>query len=162
MCSRTKLPSDRWKTWRAPFFASTLPTRAICAMRLLQAGAASMTGRAAAAAAVEFREVNGWRKALRVWPWLAAISSGLLCTACFPPFNQAWLCWFALTPLLAAIWFSGEHSNHRWLRDLLLGYVAGLAFFWTVLWWLTTVTVLGWFLLEFYMAIYFAFWGWFC
>ena len=28
--------------------------------------------------------------------------------------------------------------------------------------WLTTVTVPGWFLLQFYMAIYFAIWGWFC
>src|SRR5207244_7306325 len=28
--------------------------------------------------------------------------------------------------------------------------------------WLTTVTVLGWFVLEFYMAIYFAIWAWFC
>src|SRR5438552_5840789 len=32
----------------------------------------------------------------------------------------------------------------------------------SVLSWLTTVTVLGWFVLEFYMAIYFAFWAWFC
>jgi len=121
-----------------------------------------MTARAVVAAAVEFREVNGWRKTLRVWPWLAAISSGLLCTGCFPPFNQAWLCWFALTPLIAAIWFSGENSRKRWLRDLLLGYVTGLAFFWTVLSWLTTVTVPGWFLLQFYMSIYFALWSWLC
>lgn len=99
-------------------------------------------------------------KLLRLWPWLAAVCSGLLCAACFAPFNQWWLCWFALTPLLAAIWFSGENSRWRGLRDLLLGYVAGLAFFWTVFSWLTTVTVLGWFLLEFYMAIYFAIWGW--
>src|SRR4030095_16047487 len=27
---------------------------------------------------------------------------------------------------------------------------------------LTTVTVLGWFVLQFYMAIYFALWAWFC
>jgi apolipoprotein N-acyltransferase len=101
-------------------------------------------------------------KALRFWPWLAAISSGLLCTGCFAPFNQTWLCWIALTPLIAAIWFSGKDSRHPWLRNLLLGYVSGLAFFWTVLSWLTTVTVLGWFVLEFYMAIYFALWGWFC
>jgi apolipoprotein N-acyltransferase len=106
--------------------------------------------------------VDSFRKALRAWPWLAAILSGLLYTACFPPFNQGWLCWFALTPLLAAIWFSGENSKRRWLRDLALGYLAGLTFFWTVLSWLTTVTVLGWFLLQFYMAIYFAIWGWFC
>jgi apolipoprotein N-acyltransferase len=100
--------------------------------------------------------------AQRFWPWLAAISSGLLCTGCFAPFDQTWLCWIALTPLIAAIWFTGKDSRHPWLRNLLLGYVAGLAFFWTVLSWLTTVTVLGWFVLEFYMAIYFALWAWFC
>lgn len=111
--------------------------------------------------AVESR-MGSWRKALRLWPWLAAITSGLLCTACFPPFNQAWLCWFALTPLITAIWFSGDNSKRRWLRNLLLGYVAGLAFFWTVLSWLITVTALGWFVLQFYMALYFAIWGWFC
>jgi apolipoprotein N-acyltransferase len=101
-------------------------------------------------------------KALRFWPWLAAITSGLLCTGCFAPFNFTWLCWFALTPLIAAIWFSGEQSRHRWLRNLLLGYVAGLTFFWTAFSWLTTVTILGWFVLQFYMAIYFALWASFC
>ena len=72
--------------------------------------------------------MTAMRKALRYWPWLAAIFSGLLCTFCFPPFNQAWLCWFALTPLLAAVWFSGTDSKRRWLRDLNLGYLAGLVF----------------------------------
>ena len=92
--------------------------------------------------------MDALRKALRIWPWLAAIATGLLYTGCFPPFDQGWLCWFALTPLLAAIWFSGENSRRRWLRDLLLGYVAGLTFFWTVFSWLTTVTVPGWFLVA--------------
>jgi len=101
-------------------------------------------------------------KAMRVWPWLAAICSGLLYTGCFAPFNLTWLCWIALMPLIAAIWFSGEESRHRWLRNLGLGYVAGLAFFWTALSWLTTVTVLGWFVLQFYMAIYVALWACFC
>jgi apolipoprotein N-acyltransferase len=107
-------------------------------------------------------EVKWLLTAPRFWPWLAAIASGLLCTGCFAPFDQTWLCWIALTPLIAAIWFSGEDSRHPWLRNLLLGYVAGLAFFWTALSWLTTVTVLGWFVLEFYMAIYFALWAWLC
>lgn len=101
-------------------------------------------------------------KALRLWPWLAAISSGLLYAGCFAPFNYDWLCWIALIPLLAAVWFSGENSKRRWLRDLLLGYVAGLAFFWTVFSWLQTVTVPGWILVGFYMAFYGAFWSWFC
>jgi apolipoprotein N-acyltransferase len=99
---------------------------------------------------------------LRAWPWLAAILSGLLYTLCLPPFDQSWLCWFALTPLIAAIWFSENAARHRWVHNLLLGYVAGLTFFWTAFSWLTTVTVLGWFVLQFYMAIYFALWAWFC
>jgi apolipoprotein N-acyltransferase len=106
--------------------------------------------------------VAWFSKALRVWPWLAAISSGLLYASCFPPFDQAWLCWIALTPLLAAIWFSETNSKRRWLRDLLLGYVAGLAFFWTVFFWLRTVTVPGLVLVGAYMAIYFALWSWIC
>ena len=81
---------------------------------------------------------------------------------CFAPFNQAWLCWLALTPLLAAVWFSGDEAKRPRLRHLLLGYVAGLAYFWSVFSWLTTVTVPGWFLVGTYMAVYFAFWAWVC
>src|SRR5262245_34418666 len=102
------------------------------------------------------------KRLVTAWPWLAAILSGLLCAACFPPFNLTSFCWIARTPLMAAIWFSGTESRRRWLRNALLGYVAGLTFFWVVFSWLTTVTVLGWFVLEFYMAIYFAIWAWFC
>jgi apolipoprotein N-acyltransferase len=101
-------------------------------------------------------------KILRPWPWLAAISTGLLCAGCFPPFDQTWLCWIALTPLLAVSWFTGTNSKRRWLRDLSLGYVAGLAFFWTVFFWLRTVTVPGLILVGLYMAIYFALWSWIC
>ena len=101
-------------------------------------------------------------KAFRAWPWLAAICSGLLYTSCFAPFNLTWFCWIALTPLIAAILFSGKESRRPWLRNLALGYVTGLTFFWTALSWLTTVTILGWFVLQFYMAIYFALWAWFC
>jgi apolipoprotein N-acyltransferase len=102
------------------------------------------------------------KKITNLWPWLAAICSGFLYAACFAPFNLTWFCWVALTPLIAAVWFSGAESRHPWLRNLLLGYVAGLTFFWVVFSWLTTVTILGWFVLEFYMAIYIAIWAWFC
>ncbi|PYJ13269.1 MAG: apolipoprotein N-acyltransferase [Verrucomicrobia bacterium] len=107
-------------------------------------------------------QVSWSSKAFRAWPWLAAICSGLLYTSCFAPFNLTWFCWIALTPLIAAILFSGKQSRHPWLRNLALGYVTGLTFFWTALSWLTTVTILGWFVLQFYMAIYFALWAWFC
>src|SRR5215471_8066646 len=102
------------------------------------------------------------KRITKLWPWLAAILSGLLYAVCFAPFNLTWFCWIALTPLVAAIWFSGAESRHPWLRNLALGYIAGLTFFWIVFSWLTTVTVLGWFVLQFYMAIYFAIWAWFC
>ena len=118
------------------------------------------------------RSSKGWRfglelaepmkKITKLWPWLAAICSGLLYAACFAPFNFTWFCWIALIPLVAAVWFSGTESRRPWLRNLLLGYVAALTFFWTVFSWLTTVTVLGWFVLQFYMAIYVAIWAWFC
>src|SRR5437763_961740 len=98
----------------------------------------------------------------RLWPWLAAILSGVLGAASLPPFGQTWLCWLALTPLIAAVFFSGERVRRRWLRDLGLGYVSGLTFFWISFFWLTTVTALGWFVLEFYMAIYYALWAAFC
>jgi len=102
-----------------------------------------------------------WAKnALRGWPWLAAITTGLLYRGCFAPFDQAWLCWIALTPLLAAVFFSGAGCKRRWLRDLLLGYLAGLTFFWGVFSWLTTVTVPGMILVGFYMAFYVAGWAW--
>ena len=77
--------------------------------------------------------IRSW---LKLWPWLAAVLTGVLTTLCFAPFEQTWLCWIALTPLLAAVWFSGEGTKRRWLRDLLLGYVAGVIFFWGVFSWL--------------------------
>jgi apolipoprotein N-acyltransferase len=97
-----------------------------------------------------------------LWPWLAAVATGILYAACFAPFNYDWFCWIALTPLLTAIWFSGEKSKRRWARDILLGYVAGVSFFWTVFSWLQTVTVAGWFLVGAYMALYVALWSWLC
>ncbi len=106
--------------------------------------------------------MNLAQKALRLWPWLAAITSGVLYRLCFAPFDQAWLCWIALTPLLAAVWFSGADAKRRWLRDLLLGYLAGVVFFWSVFSWLTTVTTPGWVLVGLYMGLYVAAWTWFC
>ncbi len=102
------------------------------------------------------------KKMLRLWPWLAAATSGFLYRACFAPFDQAWFCWFALTPLLAAVWFSGAEAKRRWLRDLLLGYLAGAIFFWGVFSWLTTVTPPGLVLIGFYMGLYMAAWAWLC
>ena len=101
--------------------------------------------------------IRNW---LLLWPWLAALSTGVLATLCFAPFEQTWLCWIALTPLLTAVWFSGEGRKRRWLRDLFLGYVAGVIFFWGVFYWLYTVTIPGLVLVGLYMGVYFALWAW--
>ena len=93
--------------------------------------------------------------------------SGILCTACFPPFNQTWLCWIALTPLIAAIWLSPRNSKRPWLRDLLLGYVAGAIFFTAGFSWLGSLGILFenfWLrglplLLSLYLGLNFAFWS---
>src|SRR6266850_4065459 len=108
------------------------------------------------------------KKVTIFWPWLAAILSGLLCTLCFPPFDQSWFCWFALAPLIAAVWFSGENSKRRWLRNLLLGYLAGVVFFTATFSWLGSLGDLyqSFFLhglsllLSTYLALHFAFWSW--
>ncbi len=114
--------------------------------------------------------MNTLRKLLQFWPWLAAILSGVLCVACFPPSNQNWLCWIALTPLIAAVWFSGQNSKRRWLRNLLLGYVAGIVFFTGTFTWLGALGTLYdnfWLhslslLLSIYLGLNFAFWSWLC
>ena len=113
--------------------------------------------------------MNWLRITVRSWPWLAAAGSGLLGVACFAPFDQAWLCWVALTPLIVAIWFSGENSPKRWRRNLLLGYVAGVVFFTGTFSWLGSLGELFenvWLhglslLLSLYLGMHFAFWGWF-
>ncbi len=101
----------------------------------------------------------------RLWPWLAAVLSGILLTLCFAPWNQGWLCWFALTPLIAALLTPGG-----WMRRVALGYVTGLVFFCATFFWLsTTLSELyanPWLLaltplLGSFLALYFAFWAWF-
>jgi apolipoprotein N-acyltransferase len=109
------------------------------------------------------------RRLTNLWPWFAVTLSGLLGVFCFAPFNQSWLCWIALAPLIAAIWFSGENSKRRWLRNLLLGYVAGIVFFTGTFAWLGSLGILFgnfWLrglslLLSIYLGLYFAFWAWF-
>ena len=94
-----------------------------------------------------------------LWPWFAAALSGLLLVLAFAPFDQAWLVWIALAPLIAAIWFGPVHPRHPLLRKAELGYITGLVYFLGSLGWLTTVTTLGWFMLCLYLAVYPAVWA---
>jgi len=94
-----------------------------------------------------------------LWPWLAAALSGALLVLAFAPFNQAWLIWIALAPLITAIWFGPVHPRHPLLRKAELGYLTGLVYFLGSLSWLTTVTGPGWFILCLYLALYPAVWA---
>ena len=87
--------------------------------------------------------------------------SGVALALCFPNWDQTWLAWVALTPLISAVWFSKPPLKRKWLFHAGLGYCAGLAFFWLTFRWLITVTAIGWFVLAFYLALYLAFWAWF-
>ena len=102
--------------------------------------------------------------------WLAAALSGLGMNFAFPNFDQAWLAWIALTPLLAAIWLPTPETNARprskWIRWLdqpnpfLLGYLTGAIFFLLSIYWMSEVTGPGWFFFSLYLAGYPAIWAW--
>jgi apolipoprotein N-acyltransferase len=86
--------------------------------------------------------------------YLAAIISGLLLAFAFPRFNLEFLAWFALVPLLFAIY----GGNAR--RALKLGFVAGLVFYFITLSWVTNTlvnygnipTVVSWLILSLLVA----------
>jgi len=86
--------------------------------------------------------------------YLKAIISGLLLAFAFPKFNLEFLAWFALVPLLFAIY----PSNAR--RALKLGFVAGLVFYFITLSWVTNTlvnygnipTVVSWLILSLLVA----------
>lgn len=99
----------------------------------------------------------------RLWPWLAAILSGVLLALCFPNWNIANLVWVWALPLLAALWFSEPatscRNRRRAWRGWWLGYVSGLAFFWINVGWLGKVSIGGAIALPVYLAVYFGVWG---
>jgi apolipoprotein N-acyltransferase len=66
---------------------------------------------------------------------LLALLSGTMLTASFPPGNYSWLIWIALVPLLQAI------QDQTFTKALRIGFVAGLAHYLTLLYWI--IAVLG-------------------
>lgn len=82
---------------------------------------------------------------------------------CYPPWDQGGLVWFAMMPLVAAVWFGKSERPFR------LGYVAGVVFFTTTFHWLHSLGELFKapalyglpLLLALYLALYPATWCWF-
>ena len=64
--------------------------------------------------------------------WAAAAATAILLILSFPNFQLAWLAWIALTPLLFVV-----AQRPAPLRSLVLGWLAGTAFFYVSCYWLT-------------------------
>ena len=65
--------------------------------------------------------------------FLAAILSGLMLTASFPPGNTDWIAWIALVPLLAAI------QDRPPAQCIRLGFAAGIIHFLSLMYWIVVV-----------------------
>ena len=112
--------------------------------------------------------------------FLAALATGLLLWACYPPAGIGALVWLALIPLLSVLWprlgspaqAGGAHADPAkigprpaWWRParapgaFLHGYLAGATFFLLNLSWLRHVTALGMVMLALYLALYPALWA---
>ncbi len=77
----------------------------------------------------------------RLWPWLAAILSGVLLALCFPPADAGGFAFVALVPLFMAVWIP-QGGKWRPLRHFALGYLTGLVFFTTTFCWLSQLAPL--------------------
>ena len=111
-------------------------------------------------------ETGGHSSALpaKWFPWALALLSGVLLGACFPPWEQhwlAWLPWVSLAPLCWALWMLPRpDSLKQWSRHaFLLGWLTGTVSFLVSLFWITTVTWLGWVLLSLVVGLYPALWA---
>ncbi len=89
-----------------------------------------------------------------IWPFFAALASGVMLALCFPDWNFSGFVWVWMLPLFPAIW-RGERKRYGFG----IGYVAGLAFWLLNLKWLWTVSGLGAVAIAAFLALYFGLWG---
>ncbi|MGH2694619.1 MAG: apolipoprotein N-acyltransferase [Actinomycetota bacterium] len=86
-----------------------------------------------------------------------ALASGGILTLAFPEVDLAFLAWVAISPLLIATRGAG------WRRGVSLGFVFGLGFFGTLLYWIALVGYLAWAVLVLVQAAFLgafgALWG---
>ena len=100
----------------------------------------------------------------RFSPWALALLSGVMIGASFPPWEHrflAWLPWVSLVPLCWALWMLPRPGAwQQWIRHaFLLGWLTGSVSFFISLFWITTVTWLGWALLSLVVGLYPALWA---
>lgn len=81
-----------------------------------------------------------------LWPIISAI----LLTLSYPVFNLEFLAWFAFVPFFFAI----KDKSHK--KAFRFGFLFGLIFFASTIYWLLYVSVLGYIILILYLSIFFA------
>ncbi|MEJ2745508.1 MAG: apolipoprotein N-acyltransferase, partial [bacterium] len=86
-------------------------------------------------------------------PYLLSILSGLLMTVSFPDTDWNLLSWVCLLPFFIAI------DGKDWKETFRIGYLGGVAFYWSLFYWLNNVTVAGFLVLTLYLALYFPMFG---
>ncbi len=93
-----------------------------------------------------------------IWSAAAAVGSGFLHALAFPPFEQAWLVWVALSPLATAVCI--RHGMGLRRGAFLLGYAHGATAMLTMFHWVAEVSSPGRILLCLYLALYPGVWAW--
>jgi len=83
-----------------------------------------------------------------------ALTSAALLVLSFPSFNQPWCAWIALAPWLVLLRGCSPRAAFGW------SWLIGFLFFLGSIWWLVYVTVVGWFVLCAYLALFFGAFGW--
>jgi apolipoprotein N-acyltransferase len=86
--------------------------------------------------------------------WLFPLATGFILAGAYPPFHLGQNAWFALVPLFFAV----EQASP--LESFRRGYLAGLAFFGSTVWWTVHVTVAGMVGLIGFLALYFGAAAW--
>ncbi|HCC20798.1 MAG TPA: apolipoprotein N-acyltransferase [Verrucomicrobiales bacterium] len=94
------------------------------------------------------------RKKIVLWPFIAAIVSGVLLAMCFPGWNLSGLVWLWMLPLLPAVW----RGQSKWY-GFFICYLSGVTFWLINLKWLWTVSGLGALVMAAFLALYFGLWG---
>lgn len=84
---------------------------------------------------------------------LPVLGSALLQVAAFPNFNQPWAAYIALVPWLLLL------PKLTAKEAFWCSHLVGFVFFLGSVWWLVHVTVAGWLILCFYLALFFGLFG---
>jgi apolipoprotein N-acyltransferase len=88
---------------------------------------------------------------------MAAVVSGLMMSAAFPPLDVTWFVWLGMLPLLFALWsLKGKYLGYR---GFAVGYLAGLVACLFQFHWVASVSWLGALILPMYLAVYWGIFG---